>query len=307
MAAHCYLSNPQARKHATDRGQRRFLPAPARDGTGSGMTSQIVFPIPYCGVPPWPGNLWSRWNLDPILLAILTAVVVLYAIGARRMARRGARFTTLAQASFYGGWAITTAALISPLCPLSVSLFAARVGQHMILALVAAPMVAAGHPMAAARALANYPPRGSKPVPCLLAATLFAAMLWLWHAPGPYAATFANTAVYWVMHITTFGAAVWLWTGLLDSSGSRIVPVIAAGVFSSVQMGLLGALITFATRPLYAPHSLTTSSWNLSPLQDQQFGGAIMWVPGCVVFLGVAMAVLWRAISPTLHFAPAAQ
>jgi putative membrane protein len=262
------------------------------------MTARSLLHVSYCGVPPLPSDLWSRWNLDPVLLAVLFALGILYAMGARRLSRQGTKLSTVTQAAFYGGWAVTTAALISPLCPLSVSLFAARVGQHMILALVAAPLVVAGNPAAAARALANRAPGGGKPVPSLLAASLFAAMLFLWHAPGPYAATFASTTVYWTMHVTTFGAALWLWAGLLNPSPARIVPVIGASIFSSVQMGLLGALITFATRPFYAPHALTTAAWNLTPLQDQQLGGAIMWVPGCVVFLGVAMSMLWRAISP---------
>ena len=62
-----------------------------------------------------------------------------------------------------------------------------------------------------------------------------------------------------------------------------------AGLVFHVQMGLLGALITLAPRALYAPHALTTVAWGLSPLQDQQLGGAIMWIPGCIVFLVVAM------------------
>jgi putative membrane protein len=53
-------------------------------------------------------------------------------------------------------------------------------------------------------------------------------------------------------------------------------------------MGFLGALITLAPRPLYAPHSLTTDAWGLSPLDDQALGGALMWVLGCVVFLAVS-------------------
>ena len=72
---------------------------------------------------------------------------------------------------------------------------------------------------------------------------------------------------------------------------------------SSVQMGLLGALITLAPRALYAPHALTTTAWGLTPLQDQQLGGSIMWVPGCVVFLAVAMLALRRLLGQP-RFAP---
>ncbi len=62
-------------------------------------------------------------------------------------------------------------------------------------------------------------------------------------------------------------------------------------------MGFLGALITFASRPFYTPHFLTTAVWGLTPLQDQQLGGAIMWVPGCIVFLVISTLVLWNDIT----------
>ena len=65
-----------------------------------------------------------------------------------------------------------------------------------------------------------------------------------------------------------------------------------------VQMGLLGALITFAARPLYAPHWLTTQDWGLSPLDDQQLAGLIMWAPGSLVYLFAAVAILYRSLGP---------
>ncbi len=125
----------------------------------------------------------------------------------------------------------------------------------------------------------------------------FALLLWFWHSPVAYAATFSSAAVYWSMHLTLFVAAVLLWHGLLDRSPARVLPVAGAGLISTVQMGFLGALITFAPRALYAPHALTTGAWGLSSLQDQQAGGAIMWIPGCAAFLAVSMAVLWLALA----------
>ncbi|HEY7853383.1 MAG TPA: cytochrome c oxidase assembly protein [Caulobacteraceae bacterium] len=249
-------------------------------------------PIPYCGTPPDPGQLLHRWNLDPVLIAALAVIWAAYAIGASR-AGAGRREKTF----FHCGWALTAAALISPLCPLSVSLFAARVGQHMILTLVAAPLVAAGRPGLALRGLLGrrcpLPARGEGAAKsAVLAAGLFWALLWYWHAPGPYAATFESTVVYWTMHLTVYGSALWLWSALLAQPHRQPVWTIAAGLVSTAQMGLLGALITLAPRALYAPHFTTTFAWGLTPLQDQQLGGAIMWVPGCAVFLMAAMAEL---------------
>jgi putative membrane protein len=249
--------------------------------------------VPYCGVPPIPAELWSRWNLDPVLIAGLAAVALLYALFSLRLARLGFWQKT----AFAGGWAVAALALVSPLCALSVSLFAARVGQHMILALIAAPLVAAGRPLAVlAGALGQRSPRWLRPAP-LSAAALFAVLLWFWHAPAPYAATFLSTPVYWLMHLSIFGSAVWLWHGLFEGRSASLMGRLAAGAATSAQMGLLGALITLAPRSLYAPHALTTAAWGLTRLQDQQLGGGIMWVPGCLVILALSLVPLWPLLA----------
>jgi Cytochrome c oxidase caa3 assembly factor (Caa3_CtaG) len=113
----------------------------------SGMAWQQPTIIPYCGPPPSPGSLWLSWNLDPVLIGGLVAVLGLYVLGDLRLQRAGRGLGARQRAAFHSGWLITALALVSPLCALSVSLFAARVGQHMILTLLAAPLVAAGRPV----------------------------------------------------------------------------------------------------------------------------------------------------------------
>ena len=263
------------------------------------MDRQSLAAIPYCGPPPSPGSLWLSWNLDPVLIGGLVAIAGLYRFGCAQLYREGRKPGGREQAAFYIGWLITTLALVSPLCPLSVSLFAARVGQHMILTLVGAPLVVAGKPaemLAAAFGMAAARGRWTRQAP-LPAAAVFAALLWFWHAPAPYAATFASTYIYWSMHLTVFGAALWLWHALLESRGSSVIAKLAGGFFSSAQMGFLGALITLASHAVYAPHALTTAAWGLTPLEDQQLGGVIMWIPGCLVFLGFALMALMPVLS----------
>ncbi len=264
----------------------------ATEGT---LGAYAVASVPYCGLPPAPDGLWSQWNLDPVLIAclIVCAVVFALAVGSDRAGPSVPRWR---QALFYLGWTITAAALISPLCPLSVSLFSARVSQHMILALIAAPLVAAGRPLALIGLLWRRSFQPNSAAAPLCAAALFAISIWFWHSPAPYAETFRSTPVYWTMHLTIFGSAVWLWSSLMDSPPDAAMRVAFAGIISSVEMGFLGALITFASRPLFTPHLLTTAAWSLTPLQDQQLGGAIMWVPGCVIFLVISTLVLWNDI-----------
>ena len=232
---------------------------------------------PYCGHPPDIATIWSRWNLDPFLVAALLAIGVAAAFSPLEKPRRS---------FIVAGWALAAAALISPLCALSVSLFSARIFQHMLLAFVAAPMVALGLPRAAN---AQFP-----------AAIVFAAVLWVWHMPAPYAATFNGAFVYWLMHLTMFGSALWFWSSSLRAPRERLGAATAASVFTGLQMALLGAIITFAGRSLYAPHQFTTLAWGLTPLQDQQLGGAIMWIPAGAVFVAAILFPLGAVMRPSI-------
>jgi putative membrane protein len=260
----------------------------------------VTVHLPYCGVPPDPAQLWSRWNLDPMLIAILLIIAACYAVSAPAAKRRGV-IGRGHEVAFFAGWLVLSAALISPLCPLSVSLFAARVGQHMIIVLLGVPLIAVGRPLAVVRARfgATRPIlwESREFVGALGASAAFAIALWFWHLPGPYDATFANATVYWTMHLTMILSALWLWSVLLDQRRTRVVPVIGTGLIASTQMSLLGAAITFAPHPLYAPHATTTAVWGLSQLLDQQLGGAIMWVPGGIIFLTASMLALWSLVA----------
>jgi putative membrane protein len=170
----------------------------------------------------------------------------------------------------------------------------------MLLIAVAAPLVVLGEPGAVVRGRPGVTTRGRP----LAAAAALAATLWVWHAPVPYAATFQSDPIYWAMHLTTFGAALWFWAELLRASREGLGGFAAATLLTTGQMGLLGALITFAGRPLYPPHALTTYAWCLTPLQDQQLGGVLMWIPASIIFAsGFAVAfvqVLRRAETRSL-------
>lgn len=258
---------------------------------------------PYCGAPPAPDGLWTRWNLDPILIAALLMVLAVYLLGALRLAGPGRTIAHWRRAAFLAGWTIAAAALISPLCALSVALFSARVAQHMALSLLAAPLVILGRP---GLALARLFPRSAhlssnRPLARIRgaggSATAFALALWFWHAPGPYDATFASPTVYWLMHLTVFAAALMVWNVLLDSRVTSTVPALTVGAVSTLQMTFLGAIISLTPRLLYAPHALTPYAWGLTQAADQQLGGLIMWVPGCSIFLAVTLLALGGAMS----------
>ena len=236
-----------------------------------------MLPLPYCGVPPSPGELAARFNWDPVLLLSLVALAGIHLLSIKHSPSRR-RYAAW-------GWGVTAAALISPLCALSVALFSARVAQHMVLALVAAPLLALSLP----------PTRDAGTRARLWGAGLcFFVALWFWHMPVPYGATFRSTPVYWAMHLSLFGSAIALWHELLHASRLHIIDTVVVGGLSSMQMGLLGSVFTMAVRPLFAWHMTTTQAWGLTPLQDQQLGGVFMWVPGIALFLWAAVRSLER-------------
>ena len=235
--------------------------------------------VPYCGHPAVPGDV--TWNTDPVLIGILLVIGAAYYLGCRRAASSWRE-----QAMFAAGLAVVAGALISPLCNLSVALFSARVSQHMVLTLIAAPLIVLGRPDRAIAALLRWPRsnRGRGRTVLTLGGASFAVAMWIWHMPAPYDETLRNNYVYWTMHVTTFGSAWLLWHALLLRSATRTGLSLVVGFATALQMSLLGAVLTLAPNALFTVHLQTTWPWGLSPLQDQQLGGIIMWVPAGVLF-----------------------
>lgn len=228
----------------------------------------------YCGPAALPGALWQRWNLDPALLLALTALGFML-----RRSRAG-----LAAVAFLA------VAFVSPLCGLSAALFSARVVHHVILVALAAPLLALAWP---AR-------RVMPPSPALVLST---AVLWGWHLPAAYDLATSNIAVYWAMQLSLLGSALLFWQAVFGCrpwGGPALLGIVAA----YVQMGMLGALLTFAPRQLYAIHQAAPLAWGLSPLDDQRLGGLIMWVPAGLAY-GLWGAMVARRTWHTLRGVPA--
>lgn len=223
---------------------------------------------PYCGPAPEPMDVLGRWNGDPMLLA---GVGLLVAGGVFLVMRNRAGGRAL-----LGAAGVLVVVFISPLCALSSALFTARTLHHLLLLLAAAPLLALSLPRL------KTPRLG-------LATAVQALVFWAWHAPDLYAAALSNDAVYWLMQATILGGAVWFWGAVRASSAPAAVAALLAAM---LLMGLLGALIVFAGEPLYAPHFASTLAWGLTPLEDQQAAGLIMWAPAAAAYLLVA---LWRA------------
>jgi putative membrane protein len=241
--------------------------------------------LPYCGAPPLPTDWWLRWNLDPWLgVALLLAYGLLNGLG---RARSGAAYGAHARPDARRvGALLLTLGLVSPLCALSVALFSVRVLQHVLLLYVAAPLLALALPVA------------RRQLHLVATTAAFCGLFWFWHAPGPYRATFESTAAYWTMHVSLLVTAIAAWRAILAArTDDGQVPAALLGALAMlVQMGLLGAVLALAPRPLYDAHLLSALPFGLTALQDQQLGGLVMWVPGALAPLAIGLAILARIL-----------
>lgn len=233
--------------------------------------------IPYCGEAPGPEVWLSRWNLDPVLgvgLVLLALALWRPSPGQHATGRRR-------RDSLRCAWALTVLLYVSPLCALSSAFFTVRVVHHMALVLVMAPLLAFGLEPALRRL----------PTPLWTCTAMAAGVFWIWHAPEPYAAALSSVPVYALMQFTLLASATGFWVAVRRAGPAAAMAAILA---TTVQMGLLGALITFAVRPLYAPHFASTLSWGVAPLEDQQLAGITMWAPGSIAYLLAAVWIGWR-------------
>lgn len=257
---------PAGRAPGTKRGSELSNRSEGLRGAAVGEDS-IMTPgpawTPYCGAAPDVGE-W-RWNLDPILLMVLavaTGLIVLRLHGPRRL---------------FGlaGMVVLLVGFVSPLCALSSALFSARTVHHVLLVAVAAPLL-------------SYALLERRQISLVPATAVQALVFWVWHAPDAYSAALSNDVVYWIMQISLLGSAAWFWGATRAASAPAAVVALLAAMLA---MGLLGAILTFAGQAAYAPHAYTTLAWGLTPLEDQQAAGLIMWAPAAALYL---FAALWR-------------
>jgi cytochrome c oxidase assembly factor CtaG len=215
-------------------------------------------------------------------------------------------------AAFAAGIGILFLALISPLDALDDQLFSAHMAQHLVLMMIAPPLLIAGRPalaclwafpLSARRRMAHAFIRSGlrdavhalvTPLPVWLLASV---ALWFWHLPGPYRWALLSEPVHALEHICFFVTSLMFWSLVLEPVGRRRMDYGTAILFVAtfgVENGLLGALLTFSGRPLYTAHLATTAAWGLTALEDQQIAGLLMWIPASLIHL-TTLGVLFVA------------
>jgi putative membrane protein len=261
------------------------------------------------------GTVLSWWSWEPFTIGLLALSGALYAAGVARLWRRagvGQGIRRWEALCFAAGWLALIVALLSPVDALGGILFSAHMVQHELLILVAAPLMVLGRPLApflwalppAARdgaaewtrnpAFAAAWRRLTAPLAVFL---IHGLALWLWHLPSLYQATLDDEFIHAFQHLSFFLSSALFWWSLIHGRFGRLGygAAVAYVFLTSLHSGVLGALLTFAPRLWYPIYEARTSRWGLSPLEDQQLAGLIMWIPAGVVFivLGLGLFAAW--------------
>ncbi|HWF07944.1 MAG TPA: cytochrome c oxidase assembly protein [Bryobacteraceae bacterium] len=248
-----------------------------------------------------PEEILTAWSWDPGIVIPLAISALLYARGERV---RGVA-TPQQRMLFWSGWIALVLALLSPLHEIGESLFSAHMLQHEVLMLVAAPLLVLSRPLVPM--LHGMPMSWRKSIGrwsktravsgvwqgltgALSAWWIHAAALWIWHFPPLFDATLDNDWIHAAQHASFFLSALLFWWSLFyargrDSYGAGVIYIFT----TAVHTGILGALLTLSTRVWYTAYGDMPRAWGLTPLEDQQLGGLIMWVPAGLVYLGLGL------------------
>jgi cytochrome c oxidase assembly factor CtaG len=247
-------------------------------------------------------------TLDPWTLVPLALLVAGFVAG---WLRRGGRAIARWRAgSLAAAVAVLAVAMVWPLDALGEVLFSAHMAQHMLLLAVAPPLIALARPgpvvalalPRAWRTAAARPWRGAamRRLRALgrspgIAGLVQAVVLWFWHLPAAFDLALRDDAVHRLEHLSFFAAGMLFWRAIVAARHADEGRAVLALFVTVLHSGMLGALLTFAPRLLYA--SYANGAGAIDPLVDQQLAGMLMWVPMAAVYVVAAMWLVRHRLS----------
>jgi putative membrane protein len=230
----------------------------------------------------------------------VASIALAYGVGVVDRRRSTGRIDGVRVAAFAGGALALAAALSPPLESAAERRLAPHMVQHVLLWLVAAPLLVAGEPVGTLARLMG-PRRLGRLVPrwvwrvrawtgtgsgLIAVWGLATATLWAWHLPAAYEAAVARPWLHGLEHLSLLATAMLFWWSLAAARrGAGEGAALVSLVLSGLQSAALGALLTFSAVPWYEPYP---------SVEDQQLAGAVMWVAGGLVYLAVASGLFVR-------------
>lgn len=266
----------------------------------------------------------AGWTLDVSVTAPLAIGAMLYAIGLARLMRRAGlgRAALRRDAALFGlGWLSLTLALVSPLHEAGERSFTMHMIEHEVIMLVSALLIVVARPGAVllwalpmpirrlfAGASRIEPLRAlARPIP---ATALQALAILLWHMPALFDRALTSDGWHVAQHLSFIATALLFWWAMANAPAGRAGYGLSALCLFVTSMigGVLGALMSVSASPWYRAYAaLGLTPEGLSPVEDQQLAGLIMWIPGGTVHLAAAAWFLfkWLQASEARHAIPA--
>jgi cytochrome c oxidase assembly factor CtaG/ferredoxin len=259
------------------------------------------------------------WPFDPWLLAGLLLTACVYGRGWLELHRRdAARWNHFRLVAFLTGLASIFVALASPLEPWTSLLLQVHMLQHLLLMMVAPPLLWLGAPLIPflrgmpaeiriywiaplfrSRRLRRVFTWLTHPVRALI---LFVVVTWTWHLPAAYDLALRSDRWHYVQHLCFLAAGLIFWYPVVRPYPSRprwslwlLTPFL---ILADVENTLLSALLTFSNKVLYSHYAEVPRVTSLSALEDQAVAGVLMWVPGSLAFLIPLFAIGIRLLYP---------
>ena len=265
------------------------------------------------------------WRFE--ILLSLGLAVGLHLAGRWRLRRRGGRnlVARWRSVAYLAGLVFVAVALMSPIDTLASQFFYMHMIQHLLLVMIAPPLLWIANPMPVAmwglptllrREMGGWLKPGAAVRRTLRALTTpsltwiyFVVVLVGWHDPGAYNAALESDLVHDLEHLTFFGTAMLFWWHLIGaaphvhkplSRGMRVAYAISVVPPNMVT----GVAISFASQPIYTFYTHVARPGNMSILQDQMLAGVIMWIPGSMMYILAALVFLAQILGDEERKAP---
>jgi cytochrome c oxidase assembly factor CtaG len=250
--------------------------------------------------------LFGGWYAEPVPLIAAAAGVLLYDRGARRLAATASERapSRTQKACLAGGVAVILIALLSPLDDLALRLQWVHMVQHVLLLVVAAPLVVLARPWETATAgfgpslrrvlsapLNSAAGHGRRVVVAAGAVVAFVGVMWVWHIPTLYDLTLRDEVVHNLEHTAFLAVGLFFWTAALprheDAPSLGLIGRAVVALAGLIGSWMLAVFIGYAPTVLYA----YSGSGGLTASADQQIAAGVMWVPASLPFVIVLIVL----------------
>ncbi len=248
----------------------------------------------------------ESWNVPPGMVVTLLLTLWVYTRGWRQLRRQmPQRFGGARLVAFTAGLATIFVAIASPLDTFGGLLLQVHMTQHLLLMMVAPPLIWLGAPatpllrglppavlkhglgpFVAWPALQRFGHRLTHPIVCWLS---FVVATWVWHVPALYELALRSPAWHQLEHVSFLLTALLFWWPVIRPWPSTPIwprwAMIPYLLFADIQNTIFSSFFAFSEQLIYPAYAAVPRLWGISVRNDQAAAGAIMWVPGSVAFL----------------------